>query len=233
MRECNPRLARIGVARASRPWFGKVLRYGKDAQTTSGNRQFGDAAQVPRRISRLTVMQAGKPALPSASLPSRRQSEGAPQANRGSRRDRHFPAAHYRRTLSAMKSFYITTAIDYVNGSPHIGHAYEKVLTDVIARFRRLMGDPVFFLIGTDEHGQPRRPNSGRFTTVWGFPMTISSAPRKTGTSGSSARSCSASSTRAKSIGRNTAVSTARARNSSSRKRIVCRMGPGLRFLAR
>ena len=53
-----------------------------------------------------------------------------------------------------MKSFYLTTAIDYVNGSPHIGHAYEKVLTDVIARFRRLMGDEVFFLIGTDEHGQ-------------------------------------------------------------------------------
>ena len=54
----------------------------------------------------------------------------------------------------SMKSFYITTAIDYVNGSPHIGHAYEKVLTDVIARFRRLMGDPVHFLTGTDEHGQ-------------------------------------------------------------------------------
>jgi methionyl-tRNA synthetase len=53
-----------------------------------------------------------------------------------------------------MKPFYITTAIDYVNGSPHLGHAYEKVLTDVIARFRRLMGDRVHFLIGTDEHGQ-------------------------------------------------------------------------------
>ena len=39
------------------------------------------------------------------------------------------------------KRFYITTAIDYVNGSPHLGHAYEKVLADVIARFRRLMGD--------------------------------------------------------------------------------------------
>jgi methionyl-tRNA synthetase len=50
--------------------------------------------------------------------------------------------------------FYITTAIDYVNGSPHLGHAYEKVLTDVIARFRRLMGDQVHFLTGTDEHGQ-------------------------------------------------------------------------------
>ncbi len=53
-----------------------------------------------------------------------------------------------------MKPFYITTAIDYVNGSPHLGHAYEKVLTDVIARFRRLMGDRVHFLTGTDEHGQ-------------------------------------------------------------------------------
>jgi len=54
----------------------------------------------------------------------------------------------------AMKSFYITTAIDYVNGSPHLGHAYEKVLTDVIARFRRQMGDQVHFLTGADEHGQ-------------------------------------------------------------------------------
>ena len=53
-----------------------------------------------------------------------------------------------------MKSFYITTAIDYANGSPHLGHAYEKVLTDVIARFRRQMGDRVHFLTGTDEHGQ-------------------------------------------------------------------------------
>jgi methionyl-tRNA synthetase len=53
-----------------------------------------------------------------------------------------------------MPSFYITTAIDYVNGSPHLGHAYEKVLTDVIARYRRLMGDKVHFLTGTDEHGQ-------------------------------------------------------------------------------
>ena len=53
-----------------------------------------------------------------------------------------------------MESFYITTAIDYVNGSPHLGHAYEKVLTDVIARFRRQMGDKVHFLTGVDEHGQ-------------------------------------------------------------------------------
>jgi len=53
-----------------------------------------------------------------------------------------------------MKPFYITTAIDYVNGSPHLGHAYEKVLTDVIARVRRMRGDEVHFLTGVDEHGQ-------------------------------------------------------------------------------
>lgn len=52
------------------------------------------------------------------------------------------------------KRFYITTAIDYVNGQPHLGHAYEKVITDVIARSQRSLGRPAFFLTGTDEHGQ-------------------------------------------------------------------------------
>ncbi len=50
--------------------------------------------------------------------------------------------------------FYLTTAIDYTNGAPHIGHAYEKVLADVIARYRRLRGDEVYFLTGVDQHGQ-------------------------------------------------------------------------------
>ena len=53
-----------------------------------------------------------------------------------------------------MAKFYITTAIDYVNDDPHIGHMYEKVMADVIARHRRRMGDDVWFLTGTDEHGQ-------------------------------------------------------------------------------
>ncbi len=52
------------------------------------------------------------------------------------------------------KSFYITTAIDYINGEPHLGHAYEKVIADIIARARRSMGVEVFFLTGVDEHGQ-------------------------------------------------------------------------------
>ncbi len=50
--------------------------------------------------------------------------------------------------------FSITTAIDYPNGNPHLGHAYEKIVTDSYARFYRLMGHDVFFLTGTDENGQ-------------------------------------------------------------------------------
>ena len=52
------------------------------------------------------------------------------------------------------KRYYITTAIDYVNGQPHLGHAYEKVVTDVIARAQHSLGNDVFFLTGLDEHGQ-------------------------------------------------------------------------------
>lgn len=52
------------------------------------------------------------------------------------------------------KTFSITTAIDYTNAAPHIGHAYEKILADVLARYHRLKGEPVFFLTGVDQHGQ-------------------------------------------------------------------------------
>ncbi len=52
------------------------------------------------------------------------------------------------------ETFFITTAIDYTNGAPHIGHAYEKVLADVLTRYHRLKGDEVFFLTGVDQHGQ-------------------------------------------------------------------------------
>jgi len=52
------------------------------------------------------------------------------------------------------KTFFITTAIDYTNSPPHVGHAYEKVLADVIARYHRLKREKVFFLTGVDQHGQ-------------------------------------------------------------------------------
>ncbi len=54
----------------------------------------------------------------------------------------------------ARKSYYLTTAIAYVNGKPHLGHAYEVISSDVLARFKRLDGFDVWFVTGTDEHGQ-------------------------------------------------------------------------------
>jgi methionyl-tRNA synthetase len=59
-------------------------------------------------------------------------------------------------------AFYITTAISYPNGPPHIGHAYEVVATDAIARFQRLDGDDVYFLTGTDEHGQKMQQTAAK-----------------------------------------------------------------------
>ncbi len=56
--------------------------------------------------------------------------------------------------MTTAKHFYITTAISYPNGPPHIGHAYEAIATDVLARFKRLDGFEVMFLTGTDEYGQ-------------------------------------------------------------------------------
>lgn len=62
----------------------------------------------------------------------------------------------------ADKQFYITTAISYPNGAPHIGHAYEVLATDALARFKRLDGFDVMFLTGTDEHGQKIQQTAAR-----------------------------------------------------------------------
>ena len=56
--------------------------------------------------------------------------------------------------MTGARSFFLTTAIDYANGDPHLGHAFEKIGADAIARFHRLRGDDVHLLIGMDEHGQ-------------------------------------------------------------------------------
>jgi methionyl-tRNA synthetase len=60
------------------------------------------------------------------------------------------------------KTYLISTAIPYANGAPHIGHAYERIATDVMARFRRLDGDDVLFITGMDEHGQKMQQTATR-----------------------------------------------------------------------
>lgn len=64
--------------------------------------------------------------------------------------------------MSEQPRYYITTAIAYPNGPPHIGHAYEVIATDAIARFKRLDGYDVFFLTGTDEHGSKIQQTAAR-----------------------------------------------------------------------
>src|SRR5215831_15489390 len=64
--------------------------------------------------------------------------------------------------MSLRKPFYITTAIPYANGAPHIGHAYERIVTDAIARFKRLDGYDVLFVTGMDEHGQKMQRTAER-----------------------------------------------------------------------
>src|SRR6266403_5660479 len=64
--------------------------------------------------------------------------------------------------MTSKPRYYITTAIAYPNGPPHIGHAYEAIATDAIARFMRLDGYDVFFLTGTDEHGSKMLQTAAR-----------------------------------------------------------------------
>ena len=74
----------------------------------------------------------------------------ATSSNTGGRREIAIAAVVRQNVRSMSKQFYITTAIDYVNGQPHLGHAYEKIIADVIARSRRSLGQEVFFLTGLD-----------------------------------------------------------------------------------
>ncbi len=64
--------------------------------------------------------------------------------------------------MTEKPKFYITTAISYPNGAPHIGHAYEIIATDAFARFKRLDGYNVYFLTGTDEHGQKMQQTAAK-----------------------------------------------------------------------
>ncbi|TAI64407.1 methionine--tRNA ligase [Bradyrhizobium sp. Leo170] len=95
---------------------------------------------APEQVSTPTPAPVVKPAVKKAPKP--KPAQATPAANLA-------PAPTARGNL-----FYITTAIAYPNGQPHIGHAYEAIATDALARFQRLDGKDVFFLTGTDEHGQ-------------------------------------------------------------------------------
>jgi methionyl-tRNA synthetase len=129
----------------------------KTARKTAGKKSA--AKQAPEKSPRKSTKKAG-PNKPS-STPNKTSIAGkTPSAGRSPKQSPKVGAATRPAlpvaslpTTGIRKSFYITTAIAYPNGVPHIGHAYEAIATDALARFQRLDGKDVFFLTGTDEHG--------------------------------------------------------------------------------
>jgi methionyl-tRNA synthetase len=107
----------------------------KKSAKKSANKKSAKKTQARKGKAAATKPEAAaKPRAPKATAPSGALAAKAP-------------------ATPAKNSFYITTAIAYPNGAPHIGHAYEAIATDALARFQRLDGKDVFFLTGTDEHG--------------------------------------------------------------------------------
>ena len=109
----------------------------KAAKKSSKKTKSGKRSSPPKK-----TIDAGKASSPRKS----RKAGGAAEAKETA------PVTKASRP-AGKNTFYITTAIAYPNGVPHIGHAYEAIATDALARFQRLDGKDVFFLTGTDEHG--------------------------------------------------------------------------------
>jgi methionyl-tRNA synthetase len=123
---------------ATKPAAKKAAKAAKkSAKKPAKKAKAGKAAPAPKVKEAAPTVKASAP-KPAAPKPAAPKPKPAPVAK---------PAA------SRGNIYYITTAIAYPNGQPHIGHAYEAIATDAIARFQRLDGKDVFFLTGTDEHG--------------------------------------------------------------------------------
>ncbi len=136
------RAKRAAAQRSSK----KPARKGAKKSAKKARRTRANAPPVSKPKGKSKIKSKVKSSVSSTRAnESRKPAVGKPHATRTSAQPK--PDA-------ARKTFYITTAIAYPNGAPHIGHAYEAIATDALARFQRLDGKDVFFLTGTDEHGQ-------------------------------------------------------------------------------
>jgi len=154
-------------AAKSRARTGKASRPKKAANSRKSNKRAKPAnkASAKKKPSKKPANKSAKKSLNKSAKKLRSAQGGsASKASSGAGKSSSTPkTSKPRQTNSAplsvaptapvRNSFYITTAIAYPNGVPHIGHAYEAIATDALARFQRLDGKDVFFLTGTDEHG--------------------------------------------------------------------------------
>jgi methionyl-tRNA synthetase len=135
-------------------------------KTTAKKTTAKKATAKPKKTARKSAEKATKKTAPKQELSAPKQvsapapvaavpvakKKAAPKSK--PKQARPAPSAAPAPATARGNLFYITTAIAYPNGQPHIGHAYEAIATDALARFQRLDGKDVFFLTGTDEHGQ-------------------------------------------------------------------------------
>nr|WP_168388452.1 methionine--tRNA ligase [Bradyrhizobium elkanii] len=155
--------SRTGAKGASKSAAKKVVKKAvkkaakKTAKSTARKAAAKATKAPPKKAAAAGVAPAAKnPALPTASVAEKAPTPAKARAPKQPKPAAAAPAAASVAVPAADRRnmFYITTAIAYPNGQPHIGHAYEAIATDALARFQRLDGKDVFFLTGTDEHGQ-------------------------------------------------------------------------------
>jgi methionyl-tRNA synthetase len=147
------RKARQGAKAARKPRAKTSKRGAKKAKKTA--KKTTAVKKAPKKASKKSSRKAksNKPgSTPNKTSVAATASSAGKSAKADPPKTKAAPVAKSS-TPSERKSFYITTAIAYPNGVPHIGHAYEAIATDALARFQRLDGKDVFFLTGTDEHG--------------------------------------------------------------------------------
>jgi methionyl-tRNA synthetase len=154
------RAAKKGAAKRTRV----VKKAGKASKKTAGKVAKKAPKKAAKKAAKKTVKKtAKKSAKKSANKTTKVTSQeatpvvqAAPVVERAKpAKPRAKPASVAKPVVAAERNtYFITTAIAYPNGLPHIGHAYEAIATDALARFQRLNGKDVFFLTGTDEHGQ-------------------------------------------------------------------------------
>jgi methionyl-tRNA synthetase len=132
-----------------------VKKTRKTAKKTAKKAAKKTAKKTAKKAAKKTVAKRPKNSTAKAEAPKQPAAPKKAASKPATSAAKPKPVAAAAPAASASRGniFYITTAIAYPNGQPHIGHAYEAIATDAIARFARLDGKDVFFLTGTDEHG--------------------------------------------------------------------------------
>jgi methionyl-tRNA synthetase len=150
-RKAPPAIARRAAGKKAKKSAKKtVKKAAKKATKKTANKSTKKAAK--KTAKRPGAKAPANKTAARAAPPTNAKVTAKPEASKASVAATSAPAPKATAARSN-NSFYITTAIAYPNGAPHIGHAYEAIATDALARFQRLDGKDVFFLTGTDEHG--------------------------------------------------------------------------------